>query len=63
MNSLAAESVSWPLATGAHLHLRGAEGRDRAYKAAAFDLVMVETAGIGQSDTEIGTWSTCRCMS
>ncbi len=32
----------------------GAQGRDRAsYKGAGFDLVIVETAGIGQSDSEI----------
>jgi len=31
------------------------------YKAAGFDLVVVETAGIGQSDTEIVDLVDCRC--
>jgi len=50
---------------------RGGASGDRAvlkdvielYKAAGFDLVIVETAGIGQSDTEIVDLATCRCTS
>jgi methylmalonyl-CoA mutase len=56
MNSLAAESVFMRSLATRRAHLAtSAVLKDviELYKAAAFDLVIVETAGIGQSDTEI----------
>jgi len=56
MNSLAAESVFMRSLATRRAHLAtSAVLKDviELYKAAGFDLVIVETAGIGQSDTEI----------
>jgi isobutyryl-CoA mutase len=56
MNSLAAESVYMRSLATRRAHLATAavlKDVIELYKAAAFDLVIVETAGIGQSDTEI----------
>ncbi|MBS0379834.1 MAG: cobalamin-dependent protein [Proteobacteria bacterium] len=56
MNSLAAESVFMRSLATRRAHLAtSAVLKDviELYKAAGFDLIIVETAGIGQSDTEI----------
>ena len=56
MNSLAAESVFMRSLATRRAHLSTAavlKDVIELYKAAGFDLVIVETAGIGQSDTEI----------
>jgi methylmalonyl-CoA mutase len=33
------------------------------YRAAGFDLIVVETAGIGQATRRSSIWRTCRCTS
>ncbi len=56
MNSLAAENVFMRSLATRRAHLATSAVLKEVielYKAAAFDLVIVETAGIGQSDTEI----------
>src|SRR6202451_2855505 len=56
MNSLAAENIYMRSLATRRAHLAPAAVLKDVidlYKAAAFDLVIVETAGIGQSDTEI----------
>ena len=56
MNSLASESIFMRSLATRRQHLATAAVLGEVielYKAAAFDLIIVETAGIGQSDTEI----------
>jgi methylmalonyl-CoA mutase len=45
----------------AHLATSAVLKRDRAAQGAGFDLVIVETAGIGQSTPRSSTSWTCRC--